>query len=327
MSGQTIEVLNTDAEGRLVLGGRTMVLPGSLQTQLMIDLATLTGAVIVALGHHCAGLFSNNDELASRLLEAGKAVGEEVWRCPSTRAMTAISTVMPPSQKYGGGRAAGSIIGAQFLQRFITMSLGASRYCRDGVVDQGYRDRTERSDRLWRTPPRPIDCPALREGRRRHPFGGESAFTPVVDAARTGLAQAPRAGLRPRPPDRRQGEVERARRVSVRGVWTYEEAAFLRTARYPRPCRRAADLADAPCGKNPNGASILVLVDGVEARISSPTRAALDLFDGNDADMVEAARGPGWRRARAAGHTLTYCSRRLRAGSRKSLSPRRAPAI
>jgi leucyl aminopeptidase len=63
----------------------------------MIDLATLTGAVIVALGHHRAGLFSNNEELADRLIEAGKTVGEQVWRLPSRKAMTARSIVMRPT--------------------------------------------------------------------------------------------------------------------------------------------------------------------------------------------------------------------------------------
>ncbi len=88
--------------------------------QLIIDLATLTGAVIVALGHHCAGLFSNNDELASRLLEAGKAVGEEVWRLPLDESYDRdIDSDAADVKNIGGGRAAGSIIGAQFLQRFI----------------------------------------------------------------------------------------------------------------------------------------------------------------------------------------------------------------
>src|SRR5437763_876909 len=82
MSGQTIEVLNTDAEGRLVLADVLWYCQDRFKPKLMIDLATLTGAVIVALGHENAGLFANNDELASRLLEAGKAVGEELWRLP-----------------------------------------------------------------------------------------------------------------------------------------------------------------------------------------------------------------------------------------------------
>src|ERR1700741_4017631 len=80
MSGQTIEVLNTDAEGRLVLADVLWYCQDRYKPRLMIDLATLTGAVVVALGHHHAGLFSNNDELAERLVASGKAVGEQLWR-------------------------------------------------------------------------------------------------------------------------------------------------------------------------------------------------------------------------------------------------------
>jgi leucyl aminopeptidase len=120
MSGQTIEVLNTDAEGRLVLADALWYCQDRYKPQLIIDLATLTGAVIVALGHHCAGLFSNNDELASRLLEAGKTVGEEVWRLPLHESYDRdIDSDAADVKNIGGGRAAGSIIGAQFLQRFI----------------------------------------------------------------------------------------------------------------------------------------------------------------------------------------------------------------
>jgi leucyl aminopeptidase len=120
MSGQTIEVLNTDAEGRLVLADALWYCQDRFKPRLMIDLATLTGAVIVALGHHHAGLFSNNDELAERLTAAGKAVGEPVWRLPLAEAYDRdIDSDAADVKNIGGGRAAGSIIGAQFLQRFV----------------------------------------------------------------------------------------------------------------------------------------------------------------------------------------------------------------
>jgi leucyl aminopeptidase len=120
MSGQTIEVLNTDAEGRLVLADALWYCQDRFKPQLMIDLATLTGAVIVALGHHRAGLFSNNDELADRLIEVGKTVGEEVWRLPLAESYDReIDSDAADVKNIGGGRAAGSIIGAQFLQRFV----------------------------------------------------------------------------------------------------------------------------------------------------------------------------------------------------------------
>ena len=120
MSGQTIEVLNTDAEGRLVLADALWYCQDRYKPRLMIDLATLTGAVVVALGHHRAGLFSNNDELADRLIEAGKAVDEEVWRLPLDESYDReIDSDAADVKNISSGRAGGSIIGAQFLQRFV----------------------------------------------------------------------------------------------------------------------------------------------------------------------------------------------------------------
>jgi len=120
MSGQTIEVLNTDAEGRLVLADALWYCQDRFRPRLMIDLATLTGAVIVALGHHRAGLFSNSDELAERLIGAGKAVGEQIWRLPLARSYDReIDSDAADVKNIASGRAGGSIIGAQFLQRFV----------------------------------------------------------------------------------------------------------------------------------------------------------------------------------------------------------------
>jgi leucyl aminopeptidase len=120
MSGQTIEVLNTDAEGRLVLADALWYCQDRFKPALMIDLATLTGAIIVALGHDYAGLFANNDELAERLAAAGKAVGEKLWRLPLDDSYNrAIDTDAADVKNIAGDRAAGSIIGAEFIQRFV----------------------------------------------------------------------------------------------------------------------------------------------------------------------------------------------------------------
>jgi leucyl aminopeptidase len=120
LSGQTIEVLNTDAEGRLVLADVLWYCQDRFKPKLMIDLATLTGAVIVALGHEHAGLFANNDALAERLTAAGKAVGERVWRLPLADSYNrAIDSDAADVKNIAGDRAAGSIIGAQFVQRFV----------------------------------------------------------------------------------------------------------------------------------------------------------------------------------------------------------------
>ncbi|ABQ30416.1 MULTISPECIES: leucyl aminopeptidase [Acidiphilium] len=119
-SGQTIEVLNTDAEGRLVLADVLAYAQERFQPRFMIDLATLTGAIIVALGHENAGLFSNDDTLAGQLAEAAKITGEGVWRMPMGEAYDKlINCDIADMKNIGGGRAGGSITAAQFLQRFV----------------------------------------------------------------------------------------------------------------------------------------------------------------------------------------------------------------
>jgi leucyl aminopeptidase len=119
MSGQTIAVLNTDAEGRLVLADVLWYIQDRFKPKFMVNLATLTGAIIVALGKEHAGMFSNNDELSNRLAEAGLATGEKVWRMPLTPEYDKLIDHDVADMKNIGGRNAGSITAAQFLQRFV----------------------------------------------------------------------------------------------------------------------------------------------------------------------------------------------------------------
>ena len=120
ISGQTVEVLNTDAEGRLVLADALWYCQDRFKPQFMVNLATLTGAIVVALGHEYAGMFSNNDQLASRLAAAGKAVEEPLWRMPMGEAYDRqIDSDAADMKNIGNGRDAGSITAAQFLQRFV----------------------------------------------------------------------------------------------------------------------------------------------------------------------------------------------------------------
>jgi leucyl aminopeptidase len=120
MSGQTIEVLNTDAEGRLVLADALWYTQTRFKPRFVIDLATLTGAIIIALGTSRAGLFSNNDELCEQLSATGKMTGEEVWRLPLADVYDRqINSQIADMQNIGADREAGSITAAQFLQRFI----------------------------------------------------------------------------------------------------------------------------------------------------------------------------------------------------------------
>ncbi len=120
MSGQTVEVLNTDAEGRLVLCDALWYTQETYKPKLIVDLATLTGAIIIALGNEQAGLFSNDDKLSERLTAAGKKVGEPLWRMPlGPEYDKAIDCDVADMKNISGGRGAGSITAAQFLQRFI----------------------------------------------------------------------------------------------------------------------------------------------------------------------------------------------------------------
>ncbi|MGN6308921.1 MAG: leucyl aminopeptidase [Xanthobacteraceae bacterium] len=119
MSGQTIEIINTDAEGRLVLADVLWYVAKKFKPQFMIDLATLTGAIMVALGTEYAGLFSNNDQLAGRLAEVGQATGERVWRMPLGPEYDKLIDSQFADMKNTGGRHGGSITAAQFLQRFV----------------------------------------------------------------------------------------------------------------------------------------------------------------------------------------------------------------
>jgi leucyl aminopeptidase len=119
MSGQTIEIINTDAEGRLVLADVLWYVAKKFKPKFMVDLATLTGAIMVALGTEYAGLFSNNDELAERLTTVGLTTGERVWRMPLGPEYDKQIDSQFADMKNTGTRNGGSITAAQFLQRFV----------------------------------------------------------------------------------------------------------------------------------------------------------------------------------------------------------------
>lgn len=118
-AGKTIEVLNTDAEGRLVLADVLAYAKERFQPRLMVDLATLTGAIVVSLGHVRAGLFSNDDVLAAALFEAGEQTGEAVWRMPMGKAYDRQLRSDIADMKNITGRPGSSITAAQFLARFV----------------------------------------------------------------------------------------------------------------------------------------------------------------------------------------------------------------
>ena len=119
MSGQTIEVINTDAEGRLVLADAMTWAQRQHKPEVMIDLATLTGAMIISLGHEYAGLFSNDDGLADKLLGASGRSGDKLWRLPIGEAYDKIMDSQIADMKNSAGREGGSITAACFLNRFV----------------------------------------------------------------------------------------------------------------------------------------------------------------------------------------------------------------
>jgi leucyl aminopeptidase len=119
MSGQTIEIINTDAEGRLVLSDLLHYVNKRFKPKFMIDLATLTGAIIVALGQEYAGLFANDEKLAERLVKVGSEIGERVWRMPLGPEYDKMIDSKVADMKNTGGRWGGAITAAQLLQRFV----------------------------------------------------------------------------------------------------------------------------------------------------------------------------------------------------------------
>jgi len=119
MSGQTIEIQNTDAEGRLVLADALWYAQDKYKPEIMIDLATLTGAIVMSLGNKIAGIFSNNDDLSDKLLEAGRDSGDNVWRLPLSDSYDKMINSKFADMKNIGIGGAGSITAAQFLKRFV----------------------------------------------------------------------------------------------------------------------------------------------------------------------------------------------------------------
>jgi leucyl aminopeptidase len=146
MSGQTIEVLNTDAEGRMLLADCLWYAQDRFKPRALINLATLTGAVMVALGKEHAGLFSNNDALAGELIAAGEATGERLWRLPLGPKYDKLVDSKVADMKNTGGRWGGSISAAQFLQRFI---MDGTRWAHLDIAGTGLASLDSEINRSW----------------------------------------------------------------------------------------------------------------------------------------------------------------------------------
>jgi leucyl aminopeptidase len=146
MSGQTIEIINTDAEGRLVLADVIWYAAKRFKPKFIVDLATLTGAIVVALGHEHAGLFSNDDRLAERLTKAGLATGELVWRMPLSKDYDKLIDSKFADVKNTGGRMGGAITAAQFIQRFVA---DKTPWAHLDIAGTGFDSRQNEINKSW----------------------------------------------------------------------------------------------------------------------------------------------------------------------------------
>jgi leucyl aminopeptidase len=147
MSGQTIEIINTDAEGRLVLADVIWYAAQRFKPKFMVDLATLTGAIIVALGQEYAGMFSNNDQLAERLTKVGDEIGELVWRMPlAPEYDKMIDSKFADMKNTGGSRWGGAITAAQFIKRFVDDKIP---WVHLDIAGTGFDSRQTDINRSW----------------------------------------------------------------------------------------------------------------------------------------------------------------------------------
>ena len=145
MSGQTIEIINTDAEGRLVLADVCHYVNTRFKPKFMIDLATLTGAIMVALGQEYAGMFANDDKLAERLTQAGLDTGERVWRMPLGPEYDKMIDSKFADMKNTGGRFGGSITAAQFIGRFV----GKTPWAHLDIAGTGFASSNSDINKSW----------------------------------------------------------------------------------------------------------------------------------------------------------------------------------
>jgi leucyl aminopeptidase len=145
MSGQTIEVINTDAEGRLVLADVLWYAQETYKPKLVIDLATLTGAIMIALGKEYAGLFASDDKLADELLSASRSTGEKLWRMPIDKAFDKMMDSKNADVKNTGGRWGGAATAAAFLQRFVQKDVPWSHIDLAGTAMDGARNDINQS--------------------------------------------------------------------------------------------------------------------------------------------------------------------------------------
>ena len=298
MSGQTVEIINTDAEGRLVLADVLYYVNKRFKPRFMINLATLTGAIIVALGQEYAGMFSNDDKLVERLAKAGEATGERVWRMPlGPEYDKIIDLEICRYEKYR--RALGRFDYSRTISAAVRRqdAVGASRHRRHRVRLAADRHQQELEFRLGRAAAR-----SPRRGLLRalisHSFRADRAMTEILFYQLKG--QTPEQVL----PALLQKSLERGWRVVVQGsseeriealdahLWTWRDDSFL-----PHGTWRDAEAAQQPIvltldDHNPNQARVRFLIEGaaMPGDAAAYERVVL-LFDGEDPDADRCCAG------------------------------------
>ena len=298
MSGQTIEIINTDAEGRLVLADVLWYVAKKFKPKFMVDLATLTGAIMVALGTEYAGMFSNNDELSERLSKIGNETGERVWRMPlgpeydkhDQLAVRRHEEHRRAQRRFDHGRAIPAAIRRQH-------AVGASRHRgnRDGRAED--RHQPQLGIGLRRSAAGPAGRGALRS-EEVAPRNGGSRMTEVL------FYHLQNMSLENVLPPLLEKSLERGWRVVVQStsqertdaldahLWTYSDDSFL-----PHATWRAGDAQDQPIilsieEGNPNRANVRFLIDNAALPADSDSYERVVLvFNGDDDDALAAARG------------------------------------
>ena len=310
MKGDTVEILNTDAEGRLVLCDVMWYTQERFEPAGMIDLATLTGAIIIGLGHENAGVFSNDDALCNAFLKAAKAEDEGAWRMPLGKAYDDMLKSPIADMKNIGGRPAGSITAAQYLQRFV----------KDGVpwihLDIAGVASLKSDTTLAPKGATGVGRTCAGSSCRRQFRGGVSALGaamfyhltrhPLEVTLRMLLNKATQAGWRVavRGPD--VPDLERLDAQLWQGTPESFLAHGLAGGAYDAEQPILLGTQTTPAA---NGAECLMTIGGADLRadeVTELTRVCV-LFDGNDPQAVQVARGQ-WKMLKDAAVSAQYWS-------------------
>ena len=308
LSGQTVEIINTDAEGRLILCDAMWYVQEKYKPQAMVELSTLTGAIIVALGHERAGLFSNNTPLSNQLRAAGSEIGEKLWRMPlGPKYDKLIDFDIADMKNVSDGRDGGSITAAQFLQRFVQEGVAWAHLDIAGMAWSSKGNETTPKgataygvrllDRLDRRQLRALTGAMATEVNFYH-----LTKSSLEDALPRLLAKTLQAGERAVV---MLGSPERVDALNTH-LWTYDPNGFL-----PHGAARDGEADRQPVwlthlDENPNGAAFLFVADRARSDRVADYKRCFELFDGRDETAVADSRASAGRPTRRPATRVVY---------------------